>query len=102
MAVTIKTFGSKDPAEVCSRNFLLAKLLAKVGGSYQIATVDVNADSPDDALVISNVAYSSALKRVSFRLTGGTAAVVYKLTCMITLTDGRQYVRSAYQPMEAH
>ena len=103
MAAIIKTFGSKDPTEVCSRNFLLSKLLAKTGGVYQSATVELNeADSPDDALVVSNVAYSSSLKRVSFRLTGGTLAVTYKLTCTITLVDGRTYVRSAWQPMEGH
>lgn len=93
-----------DPDNVSARNLDIGWLLQKLGGAFSSASFTASAEvttpppatTPDD-LVVSLVAYDTASKRVSFRISGGTRGVRYLITMRLVLTDGRSEDVSVWQ-----
>lgn len=101
MSAYIPTFRTKDPDDVEPRNVAWSRKLARLSNPAVVA-FEVFVDGGDGALLISEVAYDTVSKRISFTWSGGTLGQVYLVTCRLTLAPDWQIDQSGYVTIATH
>lgn len=94
MSVQIPSFRTKDPNDVEPKNFDASGSLARLGNpavlAFDVFVAGMVVAGPlvasDGSLAISDIAYDTTTKRVSFVWAGGTVEQTYRVTCRLTLS----------------
>ncbi len=85
--MTFRSFAPKDPDEVDYFEISFADRMPPSDTIASVLTVFLASESPDNALLIDEIAASA--QSVSARWQGGTAGADYYITARVTTAQGR-------------